>query len=131
MCKVKRTDCVTLTNSVFPEWWYFSHTVLVDNMLKVAPPKLGGGRTGVFSTRSPHRPNPIGMSLGKLEAVDGTTLVLSGLDIIDGKQGTRVHRRGRTMHTRVPTHASSFGAGVRCTLSSHALPYICTHAHVD
>lgn len=51
---------------------------------KVRPPKLGHGRTGVFSTRSPHRVNPIGLSAAKIEHVnlkEGTVL-LSGIDLI-------------------------------------------------
>ena len=37
---------------------------------KVSPPRLGGRRLGVFATRSPHRPNNIGLTLAKLESVD-------------------------------------------------------------
>ena len=40
---------------------------------KVQPPRLNGAKTGVFSTRSPHRPNAIGLTLAKLEKVDGNT----------------------------------------------------------
>lgn len=59
---------------------------------KIAPPSLGGKKVGVFSTRTPHRPNPIGFSLCKLDKVvvnnskSGPTfsLLVSGLDIVDG-----------------------------------------------
>lgn len=51
---------------------------------KVAPPKLGGARVGVFSTRAPYRPNAVGLSLARLDKLDGATLNLSGLDIVDG-----------------------------------------------
>lgn len=51
---------------------------------KVHPPRLGGKSIGVFATRSPHHPNPIGLSLVKLEKVDGDTLWLSGVDLLDG-----------------------------------------------
>ncbi|KAL3786985.1 hypothetical protein HJC23_005496, partial [Cyclotella cryptica] len=65
---------------------------------KIAPPSLGGKKVGVFSTRTPHRPNPIGFSLCKLDKVlvdtcgngsgnKGTctfSLLVSGLDIVDG-----------------------------------------------
>jgi tRNA-Thr(GGU) m(6)t(6)A37 methyltransferase TsaA len=51
---------------------------------KVAPPKLGGGRVGVFSSRAPYRPNSIGLSLARLDRVEGATLHLSGLDLVDG-----------------------------------------------
>jgi tRNA-Thr(GGU) m(6)t(6)A37 methyltransferase TsaA len=54
----------------------------------VRPPRLGGNRkTGVFATRSPFRPNPIGLSAVKLEKVEqtgqGPVLHLSGVDILD------------------------------------------------
>ena len=51
---------------------------------KVRAPKLRGGRAGVFATRSPYRPNPIGLSLVRLLGVDGDTLQLSGVDLVDG-----------------------------------------------
>lgn len=43
---------------------------------KVAPPRLEGERRGVFSTRSPHRPCPIGLSLVKLHSIDGKYISL-------------------------------------------------------
>jgi tRNA-Thr(GGU) m(6)t(6)A37 methyltransferase TsaA len=56
---------------------------------KVRPPRLGGNRSvGVFASRAPFRPNPIGLSLVKLEQVqtegDGVVLELSGADLVDG-----------------------------------------------
>ncbi len=51
---------------------------------KIHPPRLKGGKIGVFASRSPHRPNPIGLSLAKLVKVEGDTLYLSGIDLIDG-----------------------------------------------
>lgn len=51
---------------------------------KIHPPRLRGGKIGVFASRSPHRPNPLGLSLAKLERVDGDTLYLSGIDLING-----------------------------------------------
>lgn len=50
---------------------------------KVRPPRSAMKR-GVLSTRSPHRPNPIGLSLVKLEAVDGLTITVSDVDLVDG-----------------------------------------------
>ena len=38
---------------------------------------------GVFATRSPNRPNPIGLSVVKLEKIDGTDLYVSGIDMVD------------------------------------------------
>ena len=56
----------------------------------VRPPRLGGNaRVGVFATRSPYRPNPIGLSVVRLLAVErderlGTVLRVSGADMVDG-----------------------------------------------
>ncbi|MFA6236504.1 MAG: tRNA (N6-threonylcarbamoyladenosine(37)-N6)-methyltransferase TrmO [Bacteriovorax sp.] len=52
--------------------------------LSVRPPRLGGNKKqGVFATRSPFRPNKMGLSLVKLERIEGTTLVVSGGDFLD------------------------------------------------
>jgi len=52
----------------------------------VRPPRLGGNRRlGVFATRSPFRPNPIGLSVVRLLSVeDGVRLRVSGADMVDG-----------------------------------------------
>ncbi|CAK9139085.1 unnamed protein product [Ilex paraguariensis] len=51
---------------------------------KVRVPRLKGGKMGVFATRSPHRPCPIGLTVAKVEAVQGHTVLLSGVDLVDG-----------------------------------------------
>jgi len=52
--------------------------------LSVRPPRLGGNiKRGVFATRSPHRPNNIGLSLVKLERIEGHNLIISGGDFLD------------------------------------------------
>ncbi len=51
---------------------------------KVLPPRSTTGRKGVFATRSPHRPNPIGISVVRLEKVEGLTLHVLDADILDG-----------------------------------------------
>jgi tRNA (adenine37-N6)-methyltransferase len=51
---------------------------------KVLPPRSTTGRKGVFATRAPHRPNPIGMSVVRLERVDGLTLHVRDADMLDG-----------------------------------------------
>ncbi|XP_075216225.1 tRNA (adenine(37)-N6)-methyltransferase isoform X2 [Lycorma delicatula] len=51
---------------------------------KVSPPRLNGIRTGVFGTRSPHRPCPIGLSLVHISHIDGTSVYFSGVDMLDG-----------------------------------------------
>jgi tRNA-Thr(GGU) m(6)t(6)A37 methyltransferase TsaA len=50
---------------------------------KVLPPR-SARRRGVFATRSPHRPNPLGLSVVKLERVAGLVLHVRGLDMLDG-----------------------------------------------
>lgn len=51
---------------------------------KVHPPRLSGKSMGLFATRTPHRPNPIGLSLVKLEKIEDGIIYLSGADLIDG-----------------------------------------------
>ena len=51
---------------------------------KVLPPRSPKKRRGVFSTRSPHRPNPIGLSVVRLEAVEGLRLRVRDVDMVDG-----------------------------------------------
>jgi len=50
---------------------------------KVLPPRSYGKR-GVFATRSPHRPNPIGLSIARLVSVSGLRVTLSDTDLLDG-----------------------------------------------
>ena len=70
--------------------WQFSENVREGWSPTVRPPILGGNtRVGVFATRSPFRPNPIGLSSVKLEGVevdphDGPVLIVSGADLMDG-----------------------------------------------
>ena len=51
---------------------------------KVLPPRSVSGRKGVFGTRSPHRPNPIGLSAVRLERIEGLTLHVGDIDMLDG-----------------------------------------------
>lgn len=70
--------------------WLFSRSEREEWSPTVRPPRLGGNtRVGVFATRSPYRPNPIGMSAVKLDRVVvdeglGPVLEVSGIDIVDG-----------------------------------------------
>ncbi len=51
----------------------------------VRPPRLGGNvAMGVWATRSPFRPNPLGLSCVELETIDGMELVIRGADLMDG-----------------------------------------------
>lgn len=51
---------------------------------KVRPPRGGTVKRGVFATRSPHRPNPIGMSALKLIRISGRTIIVGSCDLVDG-----------------------------------------------
>jgi len=70
--------------------WEFSEAKRDSWSPTVRPPRLGGNtRKGVFATRSPFRPNPIGLSCVKLERIesdknDGPFLIVSGADLMDG-----------------------------------------------
>ena len=70
--------------------WQFSEAVRDSWSPTVRPPMLGGNkRVGVFATRSPFRPNSIGLSSVKLERIDytdkdGPVLYVSGCDLMDG-----------------------------------------------
>ena len=69
--------------------WEFSENLDAGHSLTVRPPRLGGNvRKGVFATRSPFRPNPIGLSCVKLEGIEasegGVILHVSGADRMDG-----------------------------------------------
>ena len=70
--------------------WEFSQAVRQKWSPTVRPPRLGGNtRMGVFATRSPFRPNPVGLSAVQLEEVvlhgaDAPYLVVSGADLMNG-----------------------------------------------
>ncbi len=70
--------------------WEFSKAKRENFGLTVTPPRLGGKiKKGVFATRAPYRPNPIGLSSVKLEEIHmdeklGPVLVVSGADLLDG-----------------------------------------------
>ena len=70
--------------------WKFSETEREEWSPTVRPPRLGGNkRMGVFATRSPFRPNPIGLSCVQLDSIEwdtpnGTVLHVSGTDLMNG-----------------------------------------------
>ena len=70
--------------------WQFSEAVREDWSPTVRPPRLGGNtRLGVFATRSPFRPNPLGLSCVRLLGVEqdparGPVLRVAGADLMDG-----------------------------------------------
>lgn len=64
--------------------WVFHQNKSARFHAKVHPPRLGGDTQGVFATRSPHRPNPIGLSLVELVKVEKDGIVVAGADLVDG-----------------------------------------------
>lgn len=70
--------------------WEFSESVMEEWSPTVKPPRLGGNkRMGVFATRSPFRPNPLGLSCVKLDGIelstpDGPVLHVAGADLMSG-----------------------------------------------
>ncbi|XP_077988537.1 tRNA (adenine(37)-N6)-methyltransferase-like [Glandiceps talaboti] len=72
----------------------FSHVWVIFNFhkngphnytkAKVKPPRLDGAKVGLFATRSPHRPSPIGLTLACIDKLEGDTVYLSGVDMIEG-----------------------------------------------
>ena len=73
-----------------PERWGLGQSPSKHWSPTVRPPRLGGNvRMGVFATRSPFRPNPIGLSSVRLESIEddganGRVLIVSGADLMDG-----------------------------------------------
>lgn len=71
----------------FSHVWLISRFHLNTNkkfLPKVHPPRLKGRTVGLFASRSPHRPSPLGLSLARLIKIEKDTLYLAGIDLIDG-----------------------------------------------
>lgn len=64
--------------------WVFHQNTNKGIKAKIHPPRMGGEKIGLFATRTPHRPNPIGLSAVRLEKVEIGVLHLSGVDLLDG-----------------------------------------------
>jgi tRNA-Thr(GGU) m(6)t(6)A37 methyltransferase TsaA len=68
----------------------FSHIVLIyhfhlsDGYSLLVKPFMDDSLRGVFSTRAPRRPNPVGISIVRLVKVEGSTLHIENVDIVDG-----------------------------------------------
>jgi len=68
----------------------FSHIILIyhfhlsDGYALLVKPFMDDSQRGVFSTRAPRRPNPIGISVVRLVKVEGSTLHIENVDIVDG-----------------------------------------------
>ncbi|MGB7969126.1 MAG: tRNA (N6-threonylcarbamoyladenosine(37)-N6)-methyltransferase TrmO [Methanobacterium sp.] len=68
----------------------FSHIILIYHLhlskghLLEVKPFLDTEKRGIFATRAPKRPNPIGLSVVKLEKIEGNTIYISNVDMVDG-----------------------------------------------
>lgn len=62
-------------------WWFDRNTTWRP---KVLPPRGSNRKRGVFATRSPHRPNPIGLTCVPLLGIEGRKLFVGSHDLIDG-----------------------------------------------
>ncbi len=88
----RNTDAVRGLEEFSHIWvlWQFSECIRENWSPTVRPPLLGGNkRVGVFATRSPFRPNPIGLSSLRLEKIEegkneGPVLIVSGCDLMNG-----------------------------------------------
>jgi tRNA-Thr(GGU) m(6)t(6)A37 methyltransferase TsaA len=64
--------------------WLFHENENSSIRGKIRPPRLDGKKVGVFASRSPHRPNPIGLSLVRILEVKENSFKVAGVDLIDG-----------------------------------------------
>ena len=91
--------------------WEFSENVRAGWSPTVRPPRLGGNvRMGVFATRSPFRPNPIGLSCVRLERIE-----------FSDARGPVLHVAGADLMDSTPMSASRFSAGKRDSSSGGIL----------
>ena len=63
---------------------YYIHKIDRKPEMRVSPPWALGNEVGIFASRSPVRPNPLGLSIVRLKKIDGNVLYTSGLDVFDG-----------------------------------------------
>ena len=110
--------------------WHFSEveqTALFRPTVR--PPRLGGNRMeGVFATRSPYRPNPIGLSSVRLLGVEhtegeGDVLIVSGADLVNGTPIFDI----KPYLPFTDAHADAVG-GFAAPLASYALEVVCDEA---
>ncbi|CAB1436417.1 unnamed protein product [Pleuronectes platessa] len=108
----------------------------LSNKAKVKPPRLNGRRVGVYSTRSPHRPNALGLTLATLDKIVGDTIHLSDIDMIAGtpvldikpyipaydSPQTRTHKEPNDLNT----HQSDASSDEESNISNLPTPQILT-----
>ncbi len=62
---------------------YYLDKVIRSGELRVTPPMMHSGYTGLFASRSPNRPNPIGISVVKIKKIEKNIIYVSGIDAFD------------------------------------------------
>ncbi|MBE6885149.1 MAG: tRNA (N6-threonylcarbamoyladenosine(37)-N6)-methyltransferase TrmO [Ruminococcaceae bacterium] len=109
--------------------WMFSKAVREKWSPTVRPPRLGGNkRLGVFATRSPFRPNPIGLSSVKLERIEftrdlGPVLHISGADMVSGTPVYDI----KPYLAYTDSHSDAIG-GFSDSVKFHTLEVVCDEA---
>lgn len=104
--------------------WKFSLSEREDWSPTIRPPRLGGNeRLGVFATRSPFRPNPLGLSCVKLvgidyDSADGPALYVEGADLVNGTPIYDVKPYLAYTDSR-PEATNGFAATPKSTLNVH------------
>ena len=68
----------------FDRLWFIFAFHRSEGWKSTVKPPRGGPKRGILATRSPHRPNPIGLSAVELVRIEGRTLHLRGVDLLDG-----------------------------------------------
>jgi tRNA (adenine37-N6)-methyltransferase len=68
----------------FTHVWVLAHLHETLGWDSTVPTFLDEARHGTFASRSPHRPNPVGLSLARIVAVEPSAVVVDGLDLLDG-----------------------------------------------
>ena len=68
----------------FERVWVVFHLDRAEPWQPLVTPYLDGEERGLFATRSPDRPNPIGISAVKLLSIEGSRVVVEGIDVLDG-----------------------------------------------
>lgn len=108
--------------------WHFSEIKLENDFRPtVRPPRLGGNcARGVFATRSPYRPNPIGLSCVKLLRVEhteqeGDVLIVSGADLVNGTPILDI----KPYLPITDAHPDALG-GFATPLADHSLSVLCS-----
>ncbi|MBQ9938620.1 MAG: tRNA (N6-threonylcarbamoyladenosine(37)-N6)-methyltransferase TrmO, partial [Oscillospiraceae bacterium] len=109
--------------------WMFSKAVREEWSPTVRPPRLGGNkRLGVFATRSPFRPNPVGLSSVRLERIEftkelGPVLHVSGADMVSGTPIYDI----KPYLAYTDSHPDAVG-GFSDSVRDHALEVVCDDA---